>query len=357
MTAFSWEFNMFSRISTQLLFFGIMFGTGACGYFFAEPTENRKERTAHIDVETTECLQKTDETFGNYFSREKDETGEWAECVIQAIERFQSVTTGASDGIITFHEIVNVLNELVLKEKIESNLVEKFKNLKQAVLGGNRNSFTNAEIKNAKKFLRLGAEHLDALYPFMDLFLLKETLDPNLKKDRQKIEKAFATLDQAAKELGTKFTGSGRATYPLDEFWELLQMTGNEKFSKFISEKNQYFNSLKSLVVHPPADRINPKNWYLLFSGFSRGFKIKTKFHYLLKDENLFQNFSHMFTFVSRLQKQLQFSRDLSGQKMDDLQDLVEETTRLVETSLTNHPHNKISAWESGVVFAAEKQK
>lgn len=246
---------------SALIFFG------GCGLGDKPP----EKKVPQVGNKSRECFPDMRVYVRDYISQKlnTEEIGRAWDCTDRALNLFLTFVNGKRTDQFTASELKDFVESYIVpKQPMSKEFFLSLLRFKQAVVGGEENVLTKAEVAKGQKLFKLIKKHLIALYPYADLlFLRKSVVYPKPKGDDPKrLQKFEVVLGQAFLDLG-QFLSESRRSYAFKDFESLYRHTSSYlglQFSQKIFEPSSFVEVLrqtKIFLVSGADDRVSPEEW------------------------------------------------------------------------------------------------
>lgn len=277
------------------------FSFSGCSYLHDKT--KRTDDPPAMKMGETACLQNIKSVFVDYSkgNRPIEEVDQLFDCMIGAINKFTDRVEGsASKDGYTLAELEKfMLDYFQGADDLTVKLMTIGFEIKSISIGGKQNNITRKEIDRVKHVIETFKTALRGVDPYKDILLVE--VDPNVKVDSARLEKAVAALNQFATtmsaELGSA-DGSAIAFARLFEIYKLFSKPELLKNPSLFSLQNRsdsdkidgyqtLASNLKAILISGKAEEIRCEEWPSLIKSSARLFGIYLRYQYGLKDRTL----------------------------------------------------------------------
>ena len=342
---------MFSKLIRRVLFIGLvnlfLLITG-CSYFF---NLDQRESKINYKSESGQCTNSVNESIKRYFDRVKvppvttRELDQVYDCYRKSLESFVRYTkSGRLDSDSYSAENISFFLKKFypdLEEQISLDDIRYYLSLKSFLIGGQSDSLSKSEILKISDFLSGFIESLKTLLPYRSVYFRKA----NLKKDK----KDYDYYSKALKVL------KGEIDKLLEFFpYQNLNSTLNLRLAiQFIERENNntrnldHFSDLiiafKNLSVLSEGDLVKRKDFNFFVKQSFFAYREFMRFHYFVKDNQLFNNLGGVVIFLIKIHSQLEYADTFRGMTPQVLSEIMETFLGMTVESLNRRASKKIS--------------
>lgn len=272
-------------LTSIVLGMAVLVGLLGCNRFLED--KQKTQKPFELDMQGVQCLNQVPEVFSEYFQQkmESSKLHETTVCVDKALGEFLSSTRGADQTSYHVEEVQRFFQKYVFKKEISPELAKEIMKLKTAMIGGSEDLVTRAEFEKLRGLLKVFEVEMRRLYPHLNIYLLKESINVTVLSQKNKLDVAIADLKIAVQNLlaGLRLADS---EYSLPEVDLLLGEV--EKFAGIVDPDHPFsqwrrnlptLEKLKTLLVGEVVEVRGQKEineiWNLLIDVYRLGLQYK----------------------------------------------------------------------------------
>ena len=314
--------NRFFAYVTLIL--GVSFGLGLIGcdrFLHDEPTSPSAFRAT-----ADGCLRTASTSFKGYSEglSSPSAVGTAWDCGSRSIDRYLARVRGAEPTFYTASEMRSFFERYVGDAtKVDDALLRQVMKLKQVLLGGSADRVTRDELRRAQAAIRvLKAESLNLL-PHMKILTMSADAADGVAPaaiaaaGRQAVASAAAIAPLFAFAEGT-YAFADAKTF-LEGISALREGAVPSKGLDWVSQHLSFLAALKSFLVKPGGDAVQPGEWPPLIAGLGRLLSLSAQTHYVPRG-----------------------AKSLSGDGLETLSGAVNELFSGLEMAVRNKPDGAV---------------
>lgn len=163
---------------------------------------NRK-KTFELDIHGIQCMNQVPEVLTNYFQQKllPNQLHESSLCVDKALAEFLASTRGSEAASYRTDEVKKFFQKYIFKREISPELAREIMKLKAAMIGGTEDVITRTEFEKLRGLLKVLEAELMRVYPHLNIYLLRETLNVANSEQKTKLNQAISDLKKAVQNL------------------------------------------------------------------------------------------------------------------------------------------------------------
>jgi hypothetical protein len=172
-----------------------------CERFLKDSVHSKK--TFELDLQGVKCLSGVPDVLTNYFQQKllPHQLHDSTLCVDKALGEFLNSTRGSEAASYKTDEVKKFFQKYIFKREISPELAREIMKLKAAMIGGTEDVITRSEFEKLRGLLFVLEKELLRLYPHLNIYLLRETLNISHSDQKAKLNQAIVDLKLAVQNL------------------------------------------------------------------------------------------------------------------------------------------------------------